>query len=204
MKLELTVDKRAIEEALRIAEQKTAAEIVPVIIRRSTYVGHVRLTLFLLILSVILFIENYFGLIHIWLWLAPVVAGVLAILLSPLRFIENLFITKADRQAQMTAAAELVFFEQGLYKTEKHTGILLFISMHEHFAVVLADEGIAGKVPKDVWNDVITLLTTVAKKEDITKGLSEAIKLCGEIASTHFPADAHNKNEIPNRLIILE
>ena len=200
--MKIKVDKSKIEEALRLAELKTSAEILPVIVKRSTYTRHVRVTLFLLILSLILFLENYFGLIGVWLWISPVAAGVLAFLLSPLRFIENLFILKADRAAQINTCAELVFFEQGLYKTEKGTGILLFISLHERYAVVLADEGIAKKVPKDIWKDVISRLTTVAKKEDITVGLSEAIKLCGEIAATHFPADPNNKNEIPNRLII--
>lgn len=202
--MKIKVDKATIEESLRLAEHKTSAEIVPVIVKRSTYTQHVRLTVFLLVLSLILFVENYFGLIDMWLWLSPVAAALIAFAISPLRCIENLFITKADREAQMTRSAELTFFEQGLYKTEKHTGILLFISLHERYAVVLADEGIAKAVPKDIWKDVITLLTTVAKKEDITAGLSEAIKLCGEIASTHFPADPNNKNEIPNRLIILD
>lgn len=200
----IKVDKAIIEEALRVAELKTSAEIVPVIVKRSTYASHVRLTLFLLLLSCILFVENYFGLIGMWLWLSPLPAAVFAFLLSPIRFIENIFITKSDRVSQINQMAELIFFEQGIYKTEKKTGILLFISLHERHAVVLADEGIAGKVPKDIWKDVISLLTTVAKKEDITKGLAEAIKLCGEIASSHFPADPTNKNEIPNRLIILD
>lgn len=200
----LKVDAAAIEQALRTAEQNTSAEILPVIARRSTQTGHVRLMLFLFCLSAILFVENYFGLIGMWLWVSPIVAGVLAFIFAPLHIFEQLFLSKADRLKQIHANARLMFFEQGLHKTAKGTGILLFISLKERFAIVLADEGIAKKVSPDVWKEVIKLLTDVARKEDITAGLCEAILLCGKISAEHFPAQSHNANEIPNRLIMME
>jgi len=199
----LKVDAKAIENALKAAEQKTSAEILPVIARRSTYPGHIRLVLFLFLLMLFFFIEIYFGLIHWWLWLSPVAAGMLAYLLSELYLFEKFFSSK-DHKQQMHNHAKLMFFEQGLHKTEKGTGILLFISLKEHFAVVLADEAIAKKVPANVWDEVIKQLVVVARKEDITAGLCEAIKLCGEIAASHFPASPNDKNEIHNRLIIVE
>lgn len=198
------VDTTAIEHALRAAEQKTAAEILPVIVRRSTYPGHIRIVLFLFLLMVFLFAEIYLGLIHWWLWLAPIAAGILAFLLSELYIFEKLFSSKADREQQMHNHAQLMFFQQGLHRTEKGTGILLFISLKEHFAVVLADETIAKKVPTNVWNEVIKQLVDVARKEDITAGLCKAIKLCGEIAASHFPASPDDKNEIHNQLIFID
>jgi putative membrane protein len=85
-----------------------------------------------------------------------------------------------------------------------HTGILLFLSLEERKAIVLADEGIAAQLSPSIWDDVIQLILQGAKQNQLTKGFVEAILKCGELLKSYFPLEGENKNELSDRLIIRE
>jgi putative membrane protein len=96
------------------------------------------------------------------------------------------------------------FCHQQISNTNKHTGIFIFVSLMERQVVVLADWGIASKLPETTWNEVVQLIISKIKIGKPTEGLISGIHRCGEILSQHFPPNGHNKNELSNRLIIKE
>ncbi len=107
------------------------------------------------------------------------------------------FITR--RRAHKKAMEQ--FTARGLNLTKDRTGVMIFCALEEHFVDVIADEGIYSKVDKDVWQRAVAALISHIKQDDLTGGFEEAVALCGEVLSAHFPPEAVNLNELPDVLI---
>lgn len=93
------------------------------------------------------------------------------------------------------------FFARGLDKTRDHTGVLIFVSLKDRRAEVLADSGINAKVGAAAWDKAIEDLQVGVKAGEPGSGLVAAIEGCGRLLAEHFPADSENPNELPNALI---
>ena len=100
--------------------------------------------------------------------------------------------------------AQLEFHRAGLRSTVGHTGVLIFVSMLERKAVVLADTSVHEKFNDDAWKDVLSKLLGKVKHGDFSGGMIEAVAHLGSLLETQFPAapGAANPNELPNTLII--
>ena len=95
------------------------------------------------------------------------------------------------------------FLAQNLHTTAKRTGVLIFVSLAEHFAEVIADEGIHARVPDGTWETVVDGLTQRIRDGDAADGLVWAVGECGELLSEHFPPGTADENELPDHLIVL-
>jgi putative membrane protein len=210
----------AISKEVASAEAKTSGEIIPVIVRESSATGHVRLILSLLFLFILFACADVHKLIHEYFawtdtWWAPLayllsMLGLIALtwylmgFLSRRPEIKRWFISVPDQIAQVNRRALLEFYLANLKGTEGHTGVLIFLSILERRAVVLADQGIAGKLPADAWDGVIQLVISGIKHNRPADGLLAGIERCGELLAEHFPPRPGDKNELPNQLIIKE
>lgn len=83
------------------------------------------------------------------------------------------------------------------------TGVLLFVSLNEHRADIVADSEIATKVDAAVWGDAMAALIDHVRRGEAGKGMAEAVRQMGIVLAQHFPQDDDNPNELPDRLIEL-
>lgn len=107
------------------------------------------------------------------------------------------------KTARVHQAAMQQFLSHGLHLTEGRTGVLLFASVADHRAEVVADEGIYAKAPREVWDEVVELLIAGLKKGDAAGGFVAAIERSGQILAEHVPHRADNPNELPDGLVVL-
>jgi putative membrane protein len=70
-------------------------------------------------------------------------------------------------------------------------------------AAVIADQGIHARVDETVWADAVDALTRGMKAGDPVAGFQGAIGLCGEVLARHFPPAALNRNEVPDKLVLI-
>ena len=199
-----------IEAAIAEAESRTSGEIVPMLVRRSSTVGHVPLLAFVLLLLFVVLAEipEYLSLLGgpEWLWQATswLVAGGLALGLSRLDAVARLLTPRDDQIQQVGLRAELEFFENEVGQTEQDTGILLFVSLMEHRAVVLADRAIAEKLDPEVWQELVDLMLQGVSRGDLADGMTQAIARCGDLLAPHFPLAEGDENELRDHLIVKE
>jgi putative membrane protein len=107
-----------------------------------------------------------------------------------------------ERAVWQRAKAE--FLDQKIGHTKRATGVLLFLSMTEHRAIVLADHSISAKFNQDSWQEVCNRLVAGLKSGDLKEGLVSAINLSGSMMTKHFPAVDGGGNQLPDRLVIRE
>ncbi|WP_373999210.1 TPM domain-containing protein [Bdellovibrio bacteriovorus] len=197
-----------IEAAIQKAEEHTNGEIVPVIVRRSSAVGHVPLSLTLLITLFIVILEIPYS---DWLWVKPWVWAwpflIVAIyygstLLAQSKFIQKIFVPEKDEVDQVHRRAQLEFYLNRINRTKGGMGILIFVSVMEKKAVILADEGIAKKLPSNTWDDILAEMRAHFHDGKWSHGYQKAIERCGELLKQHFPISGNLENELTNHLII--
>ena len=140
-------DMQRVVEAIRVAEAKTAGEIFCVITRASSSYRLVPIAwAALLALAVpwpLIYLTNWpAGTIYlVQLAVFIVVAAVLS-----LPAVRYRVVPKRAMQRRAHAEAIRQFLAQGLHLTERRTGVLIFASVAEHHAEIVADTGINEKV----------------------------------------------------------
>jgi putative membrane protein len=205
-----------ISKAVQQAELGTGGDIVPMIVHRSSAVRHVPLVLGLSFALIFLGVEMlglngwYFSdflpfLMGHWSYQVGflVVLMVIAWGLSHLHPVQRLLTSDADEKEQVWRRAQLEFFLHRLHHTHKKTAVLIFVSVMERRAVILADEGIAKHLPPQTWEEVLKSLTGFMHSGEWAKGFQDAIRRSGELLKQHLP-ESGNANEISNNLIIKE
>lgn len=86
-------------------------------------------------------------------------------------------------------------------RTAGRTGVLIYVSLAEHRAEIVADAAIHGKVPPDAWAAAMKALIGHVREGRTADGLIEAIGQVGTLLAAHFPPGEVNPNEVPDRLI---
>ncbi|WP_375290247.1 TPM domain-containing protein [Qipengyuania sp.] len=86
-------------------------------------------------------------------------------------------------------------------RTHGRTGILIYVSMREHRAEIVADEAIATKVDAEVWGDAMADMLVEIRQGRLAEGLAAGVRDVGAVLSEHFPRAEDDRNELPDRLI---
>lgn len=203
-------DKLTIEKAIIKAETQTSGEIVPMIVRKSSTIGHVPVIIFcvLFILGQTFSLvdwqkENYWNNSFWWL-INTFIFSIFSVLISKIPFIQRHLISHSDLEEQVNQRAELEFYSANLKSTRDKTGILIFLSLMEKKVVVLADHGISEKLEPSTWNNLVEIILSGVKNKNLAKGISEAVLHCGNLLSEVIPREPDDTNELKDHLIIKE
>jgi putative membrane protein len=86
-------------------------------------------------------------------------------------------------------------------RTQGRTGILIYLSMRERRAEIVADEAIASRVEPEVWADAMAAMLNQVRKGHVADGMIAAIERVGAIVTEHFPRPENDQNELPDRVI---
>lgn len=117
---------------------------------------------------------------------------------QPLKF---LLIPGPVKTARVHARAISHFKVGAERRTHGRTGIMIYLSMREHRAEIIADEPIAVKVAAEVWGEAMADMLTEIKQGHIAEGMAAGIRDVGVVLAEHFPRSEGDVNELPDRLI---
>jgi len=111
-------------------------------------------------------------------------------------------VPRAVRRMQAHRAALEQFVVRRVAHTRQRTGVLIFVSLAEHYAHIIADDGIAEKVHSSEWQAAIDALTAHMSAGRIVEGFTAAIGRCGAVLAAHAPPDG-TANDLPDRLYVM-
>ena len=66
------------------------------------------------------------------------------------------------------------FFAQGLHLTRARTGVLIFVSVAEHYVEIIADQGIDALVPPGTWDKAVADFVGQVRAGHIAEGFLAA------------------------------
>ncbi|MFD0917265.1 TPM domain-containing protein [Pseudahrensia aquimaris] len=113
------------------------------------------------------------------------------------------FIPRSVGYRRASSNAVRQFLAHGIHETNDRSGVLLFVSLAERYAEVVADAGINAKVDQSEWNAMVASLITHSAKDQVAQGFLEAIDQAGALLAQHFPPVEGEKNELDDKLIEL-
>jgi putative membrane protein len=113
-------------------------------------------------------------------------------------------LTPRSAKTRRVRRAAIAFFKAAAQKrTTGHTGVLLYVSLREHRAEIVADEAINAKVAPEAWGEAMALLVDDVKAGRPGEGMARAVERIGVLLAEHFPKSRADTNELPDRLIEL-
>jgi putative membrane protein len=112
-------------------------------------------------------------------------------------------VPKSTKRRRVRRRAMELFKVGAEARTTGRTGILIYLSMREHMAEIVADEAIHAKVPEERWGEAMAALVAEVRQGRIAEGMAAAVTKVGAILREGLPRLEGDVNELPDRLIEL-
>ena len=218
-KLFTEADHQRVTEAVLRAESQTAAEIIPVVASDSGRYDRA---------------EDIFGLwcglaalCAAWGWAQgieqsewgvptlklglPWVVGLIiggwllgAVIAHHSSLLRRLFTPRSEQRAEVERTAREVFFDRRVHHTQGGSGLLIYISLLEHMAVVLADEQVLEKLGQQRLDTLCDELVARLRKGERTEALCHTIDQAGLALAEVLPRVSADRNELSDALVVLD
>ena len=109
----------------------------------------------------------------------------------------------ATKHRRVRRRAVTVFRAAAEKRTAGRTGILIYLSIGERRAEIVADEAILKVTDDHTWGEAMAALLEQVRAGRPGEGICAAIERVGAVLAEHFPRSADDSNEIPDKLIEL-
>ena len=198
-------DEIRIAEAITRAEKATAGEIVAVVAAESSsylYAPFLWASVVALLVPWPLILWSWWP--STWIYMAQVAAFALVLAATLPRPVRYWLVPRSIKQARAHRRALEQFVSQNLHTTSGRTGVLIFISVAERHAEIVADAGIEERVAKGTWQEIVTRLVAAFRAGRHADGFVVAIEDVGGHLAKHFPPGSCDANELPDHLIVLD
>ena len=216
-------DHAKVTAAVTAAEQRTAGEIVTVVARRSDKYNDVAAHAGVLAMLLVLAGLSIWPQPADWLeakfydpWGGPHPGApyAIALLVTALAYLVGRYalaslplriaLTPGATKTRRVRARALDLFRTSAEKrTAGATGVLLYLSLDEHRAELIADAAIHSKVAPETWGAAMAALVAAVKDGRPGDGMAAAVEQVGVVLAQHFPRADDDRNELPDRLIEL-
>lgn len=197
-------DRDRIAAAIRAAEAKSSGEIVCVLARSSAGTTAVPLlvaAIAALALPWLLVALTAMPVYRILTWQVALFIALAALLYLPP--IQAALLPRRTRRALAHEVAMQQFRQRGLTRKKDRTSILIFVSLAERYARIVADDGIAARVPQSQWQSAVDALIAHTRDGRVADGFLAAIEKCGDELATHFPRTGTVRDELPDRIYVI-
>lgn len=217
-------DRDKVAAAIASAESRTAGEIVAVSTPLSDSYHDVALQWALVPLFAVLAWAAWRPTALAW-WYNHLVGGwqpdptqsdllTFLMVLAALKFTVALLILKwmplrlaltpaATKHRRVRRRAIAIFQAAAAGRTAGKTGVLIYLSLGERRAEIIADEAVLKATDDHSWGEAMTVLLADVKEGKTADGICAAIECVGKVLAEHFPRTADHRNEIPDKLIEL-
>jgi len=211
----------AINNAVSSVEAKCAVEIVPAVATasgrydRAEDLAGVCLSLILFIAVWLLFQRNdhtaggWDGLrIAVQLpWLVGTLAvGFIAgtLIATRVAWLRRLFTSRKQMRDEVAVNARQVFFNQRVHHTKHGEGILIYVSLYEKLALILVDQAASEHIDQNLLDEICTKLLPELRKGEHDAAICNAIVDIGVRLAPVLQLESSDKNELSNRLILID
>ena len=200
-------EKERIAQAIGAAEARTSGELVTAVARVSDGYRFIPI-LYAAVLALLVLPVAYFGGIVLslkTLMLSQMALFILSAILFELPPIRRLLVPRSIQYQRASRLAYQTFYEAGIHHASHRAGILIFVSIEEHYVQIIVDEGVVAKVEQSTWDLAVASFIGKIKSGHVADGFIDCIEQCGAILAEHFPATTERPaNELSNRLIEID
>jgi putative membrane protein len=107
-------------------------------------------------------------------------------------------------EEEVAACAREVFFDKRIHHTAGGSGLLIYISLYEHMAAVLADRNVLEKLGQQALDDLCRELTDILPTNHPADALRQVIQSAGDRLTTVLPRVEGDVNELSDALVTID
>jgi putative membrane protein len=197
-------ERKKIKETTKDVELRTIGEIAVMVVDSSAEYFHAEIIGGIILGSFISFIITvlYFE-ASVWSYIP---LGFLFFfpswfLFKKLPSLKTAFMSVKRKEEAVRLRAVRAFYEKGLHRTRKNTGVLFFLSLLERKVWVLADQGIYEKIQQETLNKFAMSVSQGISAGRACDTLCESIKEAGELLAKHFPITPGDIDELTDEVM---
>jgi hypothetical protein len=90
-----------------------------------------------------------------------------------------------------------------VWDTAENNGVLIYVQLADRRVEILADRGIAARVPQAEWDAICRGMEQAFGRGEFEAGSLAAISKVSALLGANFPPGAVNPDELPNRPLLL-
>jgi uncharacterized membrane protein len=126
-----------------------------------------------------------------------------------IRFTIETALTPPQVLAALTPRARAleVFAQLRVWDTELNNGVLIYVQIADRAVEIVADRGVAGRVPQAEWEGVCRMMEQHFRAGRFEAGSIAGVEAVGGLLARHFPAGASRAsaggNQLPDRPTLL-
>ncbi|MGQ0457341.1 MAG: TPM domain-containing protein [Hyphomicrobium sp.] len=197
--------RERVSRAISDAERDTSGEVIAVVAEASNTYYYVPFMWAAMAALIVPWPFIHFTWMKVqWIFLIQLLVFLALLALLWPRWVRAALVPRSIRQTHVRRRATEQFLAQNLHTTAGRTGVLIFVSVAERHAVILADHAIDAKVEAGAWQKIVEQLTREIGDGRAADGFVHAIAEIGRRLAEHFPPGVPDPNELPNHLIILD
>ncbi len=214
-------DRERVNQAIQEAESATSAEILPVVARSSgrydrpeDIVGLWFAALAMIIVWLVfplprIEVGNWDAPAPVW-QLVALLAGALvgfvagAFVGGRVDWLRRLFTPRTQMREEVYGRAREVFFDKRVHHTGGGSGVLLYVSLFEHMAAVIADQSILDKLGQEHIDKLCRELTQRLHEGTVIDALCGTATSLGRRLAPLLPRAEDDVNELSDALVVIE
>lgn len=210
-----------VKQAVQDAESVTSAEILPVVARSSGRYDRpediVGLWVAILVMVAVWVVYpvpsvetgNWGVRSPVWQLVALIIGAVGgfvagAILGTRVNWLKRLFTPQVQMRDEVYARAKSVFFDNRVHHTNSGSGVLLYISLFEHMAAVIADQNVLDKLGQQRIDQFCHEFTQRLHEGSPIDALCTTAIAVGEHLAPVLPRQDVNVNELDDVLVVID
>jgi uncharacterized membrane protein len=108
------------------------------------------------------------------------------------------------RDATARERAVMMFSKLRVWDTQDNNGVLIYLLLAERAIEIVADRGLASRVPEAEWQRIVTRLGSALRDGQYEEGLTAALAEVSALLVTHFPLSpgTSSPNELPDAPVL--
>jgi putative membrane protein len=213
--------RTAIDKSVAEAESKTSAEVVPVVTSSSGRYDRAEdiVGLWCALLAVIALwlllprpasepgdwgvASSYWPLVSLVIgFVAAFIGGTVAG--GKVGWLRRLFTPKRQMEEEVASRAREVFFDKRVHHTDGGTGLLIYVSLFERMATVIADEQVLQKLGQPALSELCTELTEALRVGHPADAVCKVIQDVGDRLALVLPRSEDDANQLSNALVTID
>jgi uncharacterized membrane protein len=96
-----------------------------------------------------------------------------------------------------------VFSQLRIWDTERNSGVLIYLLLADRDVEIVADRGIHAKVGTEEWERICRKMEAAFRQADFEGGVVGGIQEVTRHLAEHFPPIGDDRNELPDKPVVL-
>jgi uncharacterized membrane protein len=96
-----------------------------------------------------------------------------------------------------------VFSALRIWDTERNNGVLIYVLLADRDVEIVADRGVAAVIAPADWQSICNEIEAAFREGKFEQGSLAGVRAVTERLTRHFPASGADRNELPDRVVVL-